>query len=50
MGVKKHGFHLFEGKQPLDLKTVAYTYSADGKVNHVGTYPFEAFNALRCAE
>ena len=32
MEIKKHGFHLFEGKQPIDLKTVTFTYSADGKV------------------
>jgi len=32
MGVRKHGFHLFEGKQPIDLKAVTFTYSADGKV------------------
>jgi hypothetical protein len=31
MEVKKHGFHLFEEKKPVDLKTVPFTYSADGK-------------------
>jgi len=31
MEPKKHGFHLFEDKQPVDLKAVAFTYSGDGK-------------------
>jgi len=31
MQTKKHGFHLFEEKKPVDLKTVPFTYSADGK-------------------
>jgi len=30
METKKHGFHLFEDKQPVDLKAVTFTYSADG--------------------
>lgn len=32
MQIKKHGFHLFQGKQPIDLKAVTFTYSADGKI------------------
>lgn len=32
METKKHGFHLFEEKKPVDLKSVAFAYSADGKV------------------
>ena len=27
----KHGFHLFEEKQPVDLKSVTFTYSPDAK-------------------
>jgi hypothetical protein len=40
MEMKKHGFHLFEGKQPIDLKTVTFTYSADGKIFTLD-YPFK---------
>lgn len=29
---KKHGFHLFEEKMPVDLKNVSFTYSPDGKI------------------
>lgn len=32
MQIKKHGFHLFEEKKPVDLKSVAFNYSADGKI------------------
>lgn len=32
MESKKHGFHLFEEKKPVDLKTVPFTYSADGRI------------------
>jgi Bacterial Ig-like domain len=31
METKKHGLHLFEGKQPVDLRSAMLTYSADGK-------------------
>jgi len=31
MEPKKHGLHLFEEKQPVDLTRAAFTYSADGK-------------------
>ena len=31
MLTKKHGFHLFAEKKPIDLKGVPFTYSADGK-------------------
>lgn len=31
METKKHGFHLLEEKKPVDLKTVPFAYSADGK-------------------
>lgn len=31
MEVKKHGFHLFEEKQPVDLRSVTFVYSPDGK-------------------
>jgi hypothetical protein len=31
MEPKKHGLHLFEGKQPVDLTRATFTYSADGK-------------------
>jgi hypothetical protein len=41
MEAKKHGFRLFEGKQPVDLKTVPFTYSADGKTFTLD-YPLKA--------
>ena len=31
METTKHGFHLFEGRQPVDLRSVTFTYSPDGK-------------------
>jgi Bacterial Ig-like domain len=31
METTKHGFHLFEERQPVDLKSVTFTYSPDGK-------------------
>ncbi len=31
MELKKHGFHLFEEKKPVELKSVPFSYSADGK-------------------
>jgi hypothetical protein len=31
METKKHGFHLFEEKRPIDLRSVTFTYSPDGK-------------------
>jgi hypothetical protein len=31
METKKHGFHLLENKQPVDLKRMNFIYSADGK-------------------
>ena len=31
METKKHGFHLFEEKQPVDPKSTTFSYSADGK-------------------
>jgi len=41
MEPKKHGFHLFEGKQPVDLTRAAFTYSADGKTFSL-TYPLKS--------
>lgn len=32
MEAKKHGFHLFEEKKPVELKGVPFTYSPDGKM------------------
>ena len=40
METKKHGFHLFEGKQPVDLKGVTFSYSPDGKIFTL-TYAFK---------
>ncbi len=31
MNAKKHGLHLFEDKQPVDISRSAFQYSADGK-------------------
>lgn len=31
METKKHGFHLFEEKRPVDLRSVGFAYSPDGK-------------------
>jgi hypothetical protein len=41
MEPKKHGFHLFEGKQPVDLTRTPFTYSADGKTFSL-TYAFKS--------
>jgi hypothetical protein len=40
MEPKKHGLHLFEGKQPMDLSRATFTYSADGKTFSL-TYAFK---------
>jgi len=37
----KHGLHLFEEKQPVDLTRATFTYSADGKTFSL-TYAFKA--------
>jgi hypothetical protein len=41
METKKHGLHLFEGKQPVDLTRAEFTYSADGKTFSL-TYAFKS--------
>lgn len=40
MDAKKHGFHLFEEKKPVDLNKVPFTYSADGKTFNLN-YPLK---------
>jgi hypothetical protein len=40
MEPKKHGLHLSEGKQPVDLTRATFTYSADGKTFSL-TYAFK---------
>ncbi len=40
MDPKKHGLHLFEEKKPVDLKSVTFTYSADGKT-FILNYPLK---------
>ena len=41
MEPKKHGLHLFEEKQPVDLTGVTFNYSADGKTFSL-TYAFKS--------
>lgn len=41
METKKHGFHLFEEKQPVDLKGITFAYSSDGKTFTLN-YPLKA--------
>ena len=41
MEPKKHGLHLFEEKQPVDLTRAGFTYSADGKTFSL-TYAFKS--------
>jgi hypothetical protein len=41
MDAKKHGFHLFENRQPVDLKKISFTYSADGRTFTLN-YPLKA--------
>jgi len=41
MEPKKHGLHLFEGKQPVDLTKATFIYSADGKTFRL-TYAFKS--------
>jgi hypothetical protein len=41
MTTKKHGLHLFEGRQPVDLTRATFTYSADGKMFTL-TYAFKS--------
>src|SRR4029079_2089760 len=40
MESKKHGLHLFEEKQPVDLTRARFAYSADGKTFSL-TYAFK---------
>ena len=41
METKKHGLHLFEEKQPVDLTGTTFNYSADGKTFTL-TYAFKS--------
>jgi hypothetical protein len=41
MNVKKHGVHLFEDKQPVDISRAPFQYSPDGKTFTLG-YDFKA--------